>query len=411
MAADDREGARGIARAVPRLGAVQRRYGETPPWVVVDEDGIPVPEVSAYLCEGVARGFSAATLRSYAGAILRFLRFQWAAGKSWDEVTRTDVRDFVLWMRAAGKGRTRRATAPPPGSVNSRTGKQYLDDHYAPSTINHNLSVVAGFYDFLIRLDKGPVRNPVPAAAASSAQRANAHHNPMDDFVFQRRADYRQKVPRPLPRAIPDALFEEVFSAMRSHRDRAILAFYISTAARPDELLRVTQSCVDYGEQLIAVVRKGTRALQWLPASPDAFVWLRLYQDSLPTDLLGPDMPLWWTLRRPQRRVNYEAMRAVLRRANTTLGTNWTLHDFRHTAAARMAADPLMPLVDIQFLLGHASLVTTQRYLHLRLDQVVEHVREHQRRLAQPKQIPPASTIVYDSADMLELFGRSKADQ
>ena len=29
------------------------------------------------------------------------------------------------------------------------------------------------------------------------------------------------------------------------------------------------------------MIRKGTRALQQLPASPDAFVWLRLYQAQL----------------------------------------------------------------------------------------------------------------------------------
>jgi hypothetical protein len=36
------------------------------------------------------------------------------------------------------------------------------------------------------------------------------------------------------------------------------------------------------GEQLISVVRKGTRAVQELPASADAFVWHRLYQQELP---------------------------------------------------------------------------------------------------------------------------------
>ena len=35
---------------------------------------------------------------------------------------------------------------------------------------------------------------------------------------------------------------------------------------------------VDPGRQLITVVRKGSREAQELPASPDAFVWLRLYQ-------------------------------------------------------------------------------------------------------------------------------------
>ncbi len=32
---------------------------------------------------------------------------------------------------------------------------------------------------------------------------------------------------------------------------------------------------------MIGVVRKGSRALQRLPASTDAFVWLRLYQQEM----------------------------------------------------------------------------------------------------------------------------------
>jgi site-specific recombinase XerD len=56
------------------------------------------------------------------------------------------------------------------------------------------------------------------------------------------------------------------------------VAFYISTGARASELLSVTQAGVEPGRGLITVVRKGSRAEQALPASSDAFVWLRLYQ-------------------------------------------------------------------------------------------------------------------------------------
>ena len=54
-------------------------------------------------------------------------------------------------------------------------------------------------------------------------------------------------------------------------------------------------SCRDAGpgQQLIAVIRKGTRHLQQLPASPDAFVWLRLYQAQMHGLVpAGPDDPL-----------------------------------------------------------------------------------------------------------------------
>ena len=49
---------------------------------------------------------------------------------------------------------------------------------------------------------------------------------------------------------------------------------------------------LDWGEQLVRVTRKGSGAEQWLPASPDAFVWIRLYLAEL--DPLEPDEPLWW---------------------------------------------------------------------------------------------------------------------
>ena len=66
-----------------------------------------------------------------------------------------------------------------------------------------------------------------------------------------------------------------------SHRDRALVAFWVSTGARAAELLGATAGDADPGQQLITVIRKGTRALQQLPASPDAFVWLRLYQEQM----------------------------------------------------------------------------------------------------------------------------------
>jgi hypothetical protein len=91
--------------------------------------------------------------------------------------------------------------------------------------------------------------------------------------------------------------------------------------------------------------------LQTLPASPDAFVWLRLYQQELGDRVPnGFDEPLWWTLRRPYRPLSYDAARMMFGRAQRELGTNWTLHNLRHAAAYRMANDPHMSLVDVQWL-------------------------------------------------------------
>ena len=66
------------------------------------------------------------------------------------------------------------------------------------------------------------------------------------------------------------------------------------------------------------------------------------------------------------------------------MGANWSLHDLRHSAAYRMASDPAMPLTDLQWVMGHAHLSTTQRYLNPRAEDAIEavlafHARQRQR--------------------------------
>ncbi len=96
------------------------------------------------------------------------------------------------------------------------------------------------------------------------------------------------------------------------------------------------------------MIRKGSRAIQQLPASPDAFVWLRLYQQEVHGLVpAGPDDLLWWTLRRPFRPLTYDTARKMFDRANDAAGTGWTLHSLRHTAAYRLARDPDIPITDV----------------------------------------------------------------
>jgi site-specific recombinase XerD len=128
---------------------------------------------------------------------------------------------------------------------------------------------------------------------------------------------YRPRLPKRVPRSIPDEEFNEIFTRLPSHRDRALIAFYVSTGARASELLSATQDGIDPGRQLITVVRKGTREAQELPASTDAFVWLRLYQVQM-RGLIpnGRRQPVWWTLRRPVRPLTYHAVHRMFERVN-----------------------------------------------------------------------------------------------
>jgi integrase len=158
----------------------------------------------------------------------------------------------------------------------------------------------------------------------------------MEPFRAERAGRYRPVIPRRVPRRIPDEQFNELFGGLKYNRDRALLAFWVSTGARAEELLGACQGDADPGEQLIAVTRKGSRAVQRVPASPDAFVWLRLCQEEAwrAGAACGRAEPLWFTLRRPWRPLAYHAARAMFIRANELLGSDWTIHDLRHRSLA-----------------------------------------------------------------------------
>jgi hypothetical protein len=120
-----------------------------------------------------------------------------------------------------------------------------------------------------------PLINPFPQARGIDDGSLNAHHNPMQPFRQPpRRAAYQPNEPKPAPRSIPEQAFNELFAGLTSNRDRALIAFYISTGARAAELLGVVQGLLAPEDQTIGVLRKGSQALQHLPASADAFVWL-----------------------------------------------------------------------------------------------------------------------------------------
>jgi integrase len=404
---------------VPQRGSLEATGDLFAPYRLVDAGGLVVGSAAAFFAELAACGRPATTQRSYGMDLLRWFRFLWAFELDWDQATRAEARDFCRWLQVAvkpGRPHWRYPDGDAPGSgtartattTNAVTGKPSRGDRYGAATVAHSESVLRGFYDFHLEAGTGPMVNPFPLSRHRRG-RAHAHHHPMESFAGQRGGRYRPKVVTRAPRCIPDARFDELFARLGSHRDRALVAFWVSTGARASELLGATAADVDPGQQLITVIRKGTRALQPLPAAPDAFVWLRLYQAQLAGLVpAGRDEPLWWTLRRPFRRLRYDAARAMFTRANAALGSNWSLHDLRHTAAYRMARDPQMPLTDVQWVMGHAHLSTTQRYLNPVTEDVIAGLLAfHARQRDRDPAAPPAAG--YRAESLAILFGEDRS--
>jgi integrase len=384
---------------LPRVGAVVPARGVHPPYVVVNGYDDEIEPATAYLRDLALSDSSPLTIRSYGYGLLRWFRLLWLLDVGWENATEAEVAVLAGWMRTASNPQRVRSRAggDVPGSVNLRTGKPNLRAGYAPRTINHALSVVSGFYEFHAHRGDGPVVNPVPVSP--QRRRALAHRSPLEQQVVVGRARLRQKVSDRPPRSIPDRLWDELFERMGCERDRALLEFYVSSGARAVELLGVCVDDLDWAGQRIHVISKGSREREAVPASPQAFVRLARYLDEVGTPPQGE--PVWRTRRGGNRPLSYWAMRRIMQRANALLGTNWTLHDLRHTAAFRMANSGKLTPVEVQAIMRHASIQTTSRYLTARVEEIFDKLTEHYN-TPRPQTSYPSG---YNADDIKAVFG------
>lgn len=385
---------------VPRVGAVVPAAAPgNVPWRVLDADGTEVEFAGAWLREMWASGYSSGTLRSYAYDLLGWLRFLDAVEVDWAAATREEVREWVLWHRVRGNDQRQRTGIdgrPAAGSVNVKTGKSYLSGSYSKSYINHMLSSVSGFYDFAVEAGIGPLRNPVPKARRVLSVGTSSVR------VLPKRAPYRQKIPTKTPRALSDELYDEVFSALRNTRDRALIAVAVGAGLRASELLSMQRGRLWADSFTAEVIPKGSHDGDRVvvPIPPPAFVWIARYLAERPPG--PPDEPVWMTIQGLRRPLTYWALRQVLESVNRVVGTNVTMHDLRHTFCMRLAGDENMSMTDLQHLMRHVSLSSTQTYLRPRMDDLVAKLQEHWNRPPAPAPIPAAG---YDPDDLRILFG------
>jgi len=147
---------------VPPAGSLVATGEVFEPYRLVDGHGVVVAPVAAFLRDLQACGRPPGTLRSYGMDLLRWFRFVWAIGVSWDRVSSVEARDFCCWLQLADKpagvhwrrrdGEGASTLARParrPGlTPNPVTGKPAPGVKYAPATVAHCETVLRGFYEF-----------------------------------------------------------------------------------------------------------------------------------------------------------------------------------------------------------------------------------------------------------------------
>jgi site-specific recombinase XerD len=251
------------------------------------------------------RSYSKCTIKSYANSLKQF--FVWLDIPI-DEVIPEDIYEYL-------------------GYLHNRRLK--------PKTINSILVALRRFYDFLYYEEKIEIINPV-------------------------KQEYRQREPKPIPRFLRDEEIDMLTSSISKRRDKAMCMLMLRCGLRVSEVAELTVLAIDFKRSRIFIVNGKGPKDRIVYFSEDTYNAIQDYLKVRPPTRVqrlflvekGPYKGRPISIRGIQKRFEYYAR---------NIGVDLTCHRLRHTMATQLLNADAM-LASVQELLGHESIISTQRY-------------------------------------------------
>jgi len=271
-----------------------------------------------------------------------------------DQVRPADVLAFITAQRTgrAGEGGVLQPVKAggEPGGVSA-------------ATVRRRLSIVSGFFAFLQA--RGDVAaNPVPRGLPTRRERSR----PGQGVPLVRAV-------RRLPRILAPAEVDALMAALRTHRDRAMVAAMVLGGLRRCEVLGLRLEDLRFAERRVFIAEgKGGRQ-RLVPVSARFFAAVAAYLDAERPP--GNDR-VFVVLKGPHRGqpLTAKGMDVVLAAARRRAGlAHATCHELRHTCLTRLR-EAGMALEAVQAQAGHASIESTRIYLHLADDWLAAQYRK-----------------------------------
>jgi integrase/recombinase XerD len=266
--------------------------------------------------------------------------FGWA-GKRPAAITTGDVVGFVAAQRR-GSGKV----------ASIRDGGSGL----SARTVARRLSSLSGFYGYLLAKGTAGVRsNPVPRGLASRRQRrAGGRGAPLI------------RTPRTLPRILAAEDVDALVGALRSYRDRAMVAAMLLGGLRRNEVLGLRFDDLHPAERRVFVADGKGGHQRMIPMADRFFVTVGAYLDQeRPAEACTERV--FVVLKGPRRGqpLSPYGLDEILDGARGRAGLeHGSCHQLRHTCFTRLR-EAGMALEAVQAQAGHASIETTRIYLHL----------------------------------------------
>jgi site-specific recombinase XerD len=212
-----------------------------------------------------------------------------------------------------------------------------------PKSINCILNALRKFYDFLYYEEKIKILNPV-------------------------KPEYRQREPKPIPRFLRDEEIDMLLDSLKSKRDRAMCMLMLRCGLRVGEVAKLTTRAIDFERRRIFVLNGKGPKDRIVYFSNDTYTAIQDYLKVRPSTRVQrlflvekgqyKGQPI--SIRGIQHRFKYYARKT---------GVNLTCHRLRHTMATQLLNADAM-LVSVQELLGHNSIISTQRYCRVSNEKV-----------------------------------------
>jgi len=158
-------------------------------------------------------------------------------------------------------------------------------------------------------------------------------------------------------------------------RNRAIYELIYSAGLRVSEAVRLNEADLFFGEGVVRARGKGGKE-RMAVFGGEAAQWLRRYLDEVRPMLAKNQHPKALFLSRRGRRLSRKGMWKNYCLLAMRTGTSTKLHTLRHSFATALLAGGA-DLRQVQELLGHADLATTQIYTHVNVSLLRENHRKY----------------------------------
>jgi integrase/recombinase XerD len=187
-----------------------------------------------------------------------------------------------------------------------------------------------------------------------------------------------QKMWERIPKALAPAVVERFLEAPRKYdiywqRDKCILELLYATGCRVSEVSNLLSANVHAEEGYCLVEGKGSKQ-RMVPIGKQAQTALKTYTNDLRAQMVAGREPVetpWLIVSRTGKRLRREAIWELVKRYALRAGIdpNVSPHTLRHSFATHLLAGGA-DLRQIQELLGHASIQTTQIYTQVEMSRL-----------------------------------------